>query len=444
MNKTLRALLQRKNAAVEAARKITELAATETRDLLAEEQTQVDGLIGQVEALNAQIEREQRLIEAERSSAVAGVALEVRDGARLEGGVPNLLADPQRGFAHFGAFLASVRGASMRPSAADERLLLMAGPTTYANESVGADGGFLVPPQYSGEIMSVIESQDSLLARVRQIPVAGTEWKFPASETTAHGTTGIQAYWDSEADAINQTKPVFKNRSIKLDRLTALVPVTEEALEDASALGAWVQMEAGEKMTFKVSDAILNGTGAGQPLGLLNADCVVSVAKETSQVAATVVAENIMKMWTRMPAAHRARAIWLIHSDVEVQLMQLNVKIKNVAGSENVGGMPIWMPPNGLTASPYSTLLGRPVVPMESCQALGTVGDLWLADLSQYIAITKGAVKADQSMHFWFDQNMRAFRFVLRLGGQPWLQTAISRKNGSSTQSHFVSLATRS
>ncbi len=88
----------------------------------------------------------------------------------------------------------------------------------------------------------------------------------------------------------------------------------------------------------------------------------------------------------------------------------------------------------------FSTFAARTV---EASAALGTVGDIVLADLSQYIAITKGGVKADESMHFYFDQNIRTFRFVMRLGGQPWLSTPITRKNGSSTQSHFVTLATR-
>jgi HK97 family phage major capsid protein len=202
-------------------------------------------------------------------------------------------------------------------------------------------------------------------------------------------------------------------------------------------------MEAAVKMADKVNNAILNGTGAGSPLGITVAPGTVSVAKETSQVAATIVGENVVKMWSRMPAANRARAVWLAHSDCDVQLAQMNFKVKNVAGTENVGGIPVFMPPGTVNSTPYATLFGRPVMTMERCAALGTVGDFILADMSQYIAVTKGGVKAEQSMHFFFDQNARAFRFVLRLGGQPWLSAAIARASGSSTLGHFVTLATR-
>lgn len=442
MNKALRALLQRKAAAVASARQITDLAATENRDLTAEEQTQVDGFLATAEGLNSAIASQQRLIDAERS--IAGTALELPEDARIEAGAPNLLQDPQRGFQSFGHFLGAVCGAVVRPSAVDERLSLSAAAaTSYANESVGADGGFLVPPQYSSEIMSVIDGGESLFARVRQIPVSGNSFLFPASEETAHGTTGVQSYWDGEADTITQTKPVFQNREIKLNRLTALVPVTEEALEDAAALGSWVQMMAGERMAFKVSDAIINGNGVGMPLGFLNSTCLVTVSKETSQPANTVYAENVLKMFSRMPAKNRARAVWVINQDVEPLLPQMSIKIKNVAGSENVGGLPVYVPPGGLTGAQYGTLLGRPIVMTESASALSALGDIALCDFNEYIAIMKGAVRAEQSMHFWFDQNLRAFRFILRVGGQPWLSAAMARKNGSNTLSHFVTLQAR-
>ena len=435
MNKRLQALLQRKAAAVD---KMKTIRAAAGEDIFTADQTQAfDAAKADAEALNAAIQQEQTAIEAERS-------LQLAPGATIISTTDNRAADPLHGFAHAGEYFAAVRAAAITPSAVDERLLIGAAATTYANEGAGADGGYLAPPQLSSEILSVIEANDPLLSRVRQIPVSTNALKIPATEETAHGTNGVQAYWDAEAATMTQTKPVFQSREIKLNRLTALVPVTEESLEDAAALGAWVPMLAGEKMGFKVTDAILNGTGVGMPLGIVGAPGTVTVTKEASQVAATIVAENILKMYSRMPVSSRSRAVWLVHTDTEVQLAQLNIKIKNVAGSENVGGIPIAFTPASEATGPNARLMGRPVVPVEACAALGTVGDIVLADLSQYIAITKGAVKADQSMHFFFDQNIRAFRFVMRVGGQPWLSSPIARKNGSSTLGHFVTLQTRS
>ena len=436
MNKRLQALLQRKAAAVDKMKTIRTAAGDEI--FTAEQTTAFDAARAEAEQISSAIVQEQAAIEAERT-------LVLPEGARIESGQPQAANDPRRGFAQFGDYLAAVRGASIRPAATDERLMIGAALSSYANEATAADGGYLVPPQYATEILNVINSGESVFSRVRQIPVSGNRLVIPATEQTAHGTTGVQAYWTAEAAAMTQSKPVIATRDIQLEELTCLVPATERLLEDSTAAGALIQMLAGEVMAFQIDNAIVAGTGTGQPQGIVAANCAVSVAKETSQVAATIVAENVLKMWTRLAPSSRSRAVWLAHTDCDLQLMQMHVKVKNVAGSENVGGVGTpWMPPNGLSGSPYATLLGRPIIPVESCSALGTVGDLILADLSQYIAITKGGVKADQSMHFWFDQNTRAFRFTMRVGGQPWLSAAIARKNGTSTLSHFVTLATRS
>ena len=44
----------------------------------------------------------------------------------------------------------------------------------------------------------------------------------------------------------------------------------------------------------------LNGLGGGEPLGVLNSPCVVSVAKETGQVTKTIVTNTFGRMPTRM------------------------------------------------------------------------------------------------------------------------------------------------
>ena len=445
MNKHLRALLARKEKAVAASQAILTAVAPDT-DMTAEQQTAFDAHVEDVKQLNAQIERVNALIDAERAAPVvqAVSGIELPEAAVIGAVHDRAMDDPARGFAHFGEYLRAVQTAVVRPNAADQRLrFLGAAASSYANESVGADGGFLVPPQYATDIASVIESGESLFSRVRQIPVAGTTFSMPANETTAHGTTGVQAYWDSEADTITQSKPVFSTREVRLNRLTALIPVTEEALADAGALGSWIQMEAGEKMAFKVSDAILNGTGVGQPLGIMRAPCLVTQAKEGSQAADTLLAANVLKMFSRMPSRNRTNAVWIVNQDIEPLLPQLSVPVKNVAGTENVGGFPVYMPPGGLTGAQFGTLLGRPILLTESGGAIGDLGDIVFADLSQYIAITKGGVQSAESMHFWFDQNLRAFRFILRMGGMPWLSSAIARKNGSNTLSHFVTLEAR-
>jgi len=180
------------------------------------------------------------------------------------------------------------------------------------------------------------------------------------------------------------------------------------------------------------------------PLGLLSAPGTIAVDKESGQVADTVVAENISKMWARLYAPCRRNAVWLINQDIESQLDQLKFLVKNVAGTENVGGWPLYTPPGGLSSTPYGTLKGRPVLPTQACNTLGDKGDIILTDLSWYLAALKtGGVRSDVSLHLWFDLDKAAFKFVLRMGGQPWLSAPISPRSGSITLSSCVTLAER-
>jgi HK97 family phage major capsid protein len=138
-------------------------------------------------------------------------------------------------------------------------------------------------------------------------------------------------------------------------------------------------------------------------------------------------------MW----APCRQNAVWLIHQDVEPQLQTMTI------GS---GGTTLvaYMPPGGLSANPYATLMGRPVIPVEWCSTLGTVGDIVLADLRHYVTATKGMIEPNMSLHLRFDYDESVFRFIFRLDGQPWWTAALTPYKGSNTQSCFVTLATRS
>lgn len=318
--------------------------------------------------------------------------------------------------------------------------------TTYGSEEVGADGGFAVPPEWRSQIMTMVNGEDSLLTRTDQQPVSGNSITFPVDESTPwQSSGGIQAYWSKEAAAMSQSKPAVQPITMRLDKLTALVPVTDELLEDAPAMSNYVTNKAGQKLNFKMNDAIVNGDGAGMPLGLIAAPCTVTVSKESSQAADTLVAQNILKMFSRMPAANRNRAVWLINQDIEPQLMNLNITFRDIVGSAGIAaGAAAYLPPGGLSGSPYATLMGRPIVPTEACPTIGDTGDIIFVDLGAYLtAIKGGGIRSDVSMHLWFDQGATAFRFTMRAAGRPWLSAPIARKNGSNTLSTVVKLEAR-
>lgn len=438
--------------------KIDTLQATadaEKRDLAEDEQSEMNKLFAAFDQTEQQIERRQRIEDQKaKLAAPSGRQSEPtipQPQAAASGRHAALPATPrnpaevgQGGFKNFGEFAMSVKMASRPGNTPDPRLIVNA-PTTYGNEGAGVDGGFTVPPDYKKDIVVKIEAEDSIMSMTDEMTSDSNTLVFPLDETTPWQTTGgIQAYWEGEGKQFTQSKPALQNNTIRLNKLTALVPVTEELLDDASAMDTYLRRKAPEKIDFKITDAIFNGNGVGMPLGILNSPALVSVAKETSQPADTIVAENLMKMWSRCYAPSRGRAAWFYNQDIEQQIMSAAIAIKNVAGTENVGGLPVFIPAGGLASSPHAHLFGRPMIATQAAQTLGDKGDIILGDLKQYLTAKKTqGIRQEVSIHLWFDYDVVAFKFVIRIAGQPWFSAPISPKNGSNTLSPFVALAER-
>jgi HK97 family phage major capsid protein len=254
--------------------------------------------------------------------------------------------------------------------------------------------------------------------------VAGSRWG------------GIRGYWAAEAAEKTKSDPKFKRLTLSLNKMIGLCYATDELLQDAAALGSVLMQGFSEEFNFMVDEAILRGSGAGQPLGILNASCLVSVAAETGQDSTTIVAQNIMNMYARLYNRSRPNAVWLINQDCLPQLMQLSIPV-------GTGGIPLWIAGNSLAGQPYNTLLGRPVIECEHCSTLGTVGDIMLVDLGQYLFIEKGGIQSASSIHVRFVYDETAFRFVWRVDGQPAWTNDLTPAHGSNDVSPFVALATR-
>jgi HK97 family phage major capsid protein len=247
---------------------------------------------------------------------------------------------------------------------------------------------------------------------------------------------GVLGYWVDEGTAPTATRPKFNRIELKPKKVAALGYASDELMADAAALASVMTEAFGNELRFLVEDSIINGTGAGQPQGILNAAALVSVAKESGQVAATVVAENVIKMWARSYAPGRANSVWLINQDIEPQLAQLVLSV-------GTGGVPLYQSANGLADEAFGRLYGRPVIPVEYCPTLGTVGDIMLVDLSQYAYADKGGVQQASSIHVAFTTDEMAFRATYRADGQSKWKAALTPFKGTNTQTPFVALATR-
>jgi HK97 family phage major capsid protein len=254
--------------------------------------------------------------------------------------------------------------------------LTQAKAITGMSESVPADGGFLVGTDRSNTIMSRVYNVGDLLRRADVTPLGpnsnGMTFFREAETSRVDGSRrgGIRAYWASEGAEKTASQPTFEKLELSLNKVIGLVYATDELLQDATALEGWIMSNLPEELRFVAEDAMVNGTGAGQPQGVLSSPALVSVAAEAGQTAATIVAQNAIKMWARRYIGARDY-IWLTNQDTFEQRMQMAIGV-------GTGGELVYMPPGGISGSPYGSIFGAPVIESEYSATLGTVGDLLL------------------------------------------------------------------
>jgi len=313
-----------------------------------------------------------------------------------------------------------------------------------ASEAIGSEGGFLVGTQESTTIMKKTFEQGDLLPRVSKMTIGagfnGVDWTEPKEnnrkDTYRHG--GILGYWTAEAGTVNATDIEWEKKSLDLEEITALMPATNRLLEDTTALESKAMTFVPKELAFQANRGIVAGTGAGMPLGTQNSAATISVAAETSQLADTILYENIKSMRCRIldSSLSGKNLVWMYNSDTLSQLLDM---VKTVGASGHL----VWMPAGGVSGLPYDTLYGKPAFSNPFCKTLGDKFDIMLVDLDEYLWIDKGGVKSDVSIYVYFTTNQTLFRFVYRANGMPIRDSAVTAYEGTQTYSPFVTLDAR-
>jgi|TARA_Y100000296_G_scaffold45646_1_gene52268 HK97 family phage major capsid protein len=335
-------------------------------------------------------------------------------------------------FKSFGEFLSSMAPSTISSRGVDARLKVL-------GEGQGDQGGFLVPDAFTTQLLSLALEDAVVRPRAFRMPMSSLNLSMPSIVDTTHATNvfgGVQAYWTPESGSYTSSEPSFGRVTLTAKKLTAYTSAANELLADSAiSLEALLMRIFPQALAYFEDDSFINGVGGGQPVGILNADALVTVAKETGQAATTIVAENVDKMYSRMLPSSRSRAVWVAHPDTLPQLVALSRSV-------GTGGSAAMMS-NMAGAAPMS-LYGRPVVMSEKCQTLGTAGDLFFVDFGYYIVADRQSLSMASSPHVRFQNDETVWRFTSRLDGRPWLESALTPRNGSNTLSPFVNLATRS
>lgn len=430
------------------------VAAAKTEDEKTAARLEFKALESKFDGILDDLKGEEKLQEIERGmradeDASTSATRRSEAAARIEVGADRTQLDPKKGFRSHTEFLGKVMEAG-RSGRADARLeplrVKASAGSDEASGNEGQFGAFLVPMGFSPTLLQVTPEDDPTATLVTDVPMSNPIVTIPARTDKDH-TTSVSGglIVTRKRETVTGTSSRMQTEQVALHANSAfgLSYSTEELLVDSpisfiAILGAGFR----DQFTSFLFNERLNGTGSGEPLGVMNSPCLVTIAKQTGQAAKTIVTENIDNM---VAACWKySRAIWLANHDTFPQLQGLTravgtggavVNYLQFSSSDAQGA--------GTYGQGQGFLLGRPIFFSEYPQALGTAGDLVLGVWSEYLHGTYQPLDSAESIHVRFETHERTFKFWLRDDGQPWWKAALKPKRGANSLSPFVTLAAR-
>lgn len=304
---------------------------------------------------------------------------------------------------------------------------------------VPADGGFLVPETMRSDLLMVALESGIVRPRATVIPMETLRVPIPAVDSTSNQSSvfgGIVTYWTEEGAPLTESQAKFAQVVLEAKKLTAYVVYPNELPADASAFGAFLDKALPQAISFEEDYQFMQGAGAYTPKGFINCPASVQVSAVAGQGANTIIVENLAAMFSRMLPSSLMNAVWIASIDTFPQLATLALQ-----GSGLGSSTPVWMN-NGVAGAPPISIYGRPVYFTEKAAPLGTTGDISFVDLSYYLVGDRQTMQVATSEHVQFASDKTATRVIQRVDGRPWINSAITPKNGSAnTLTPFVQLS---
>lgn len=340
----------------------------------------------------------------------------------------NVRSTSNDGFKSIGDFASAVHFNS-------ERLAAAAGQ----QKGIPSDGGFSVPESLAFEVLDGALELEIVRPRCRVVGMeteTRTVWTFDdSSHADGELFGGLAGVWMAEADELSLKTSKLRQIKLTAKKLGFLCAASNELLTDAPGYETEFTARMSQTIGWNLDRTFLiSGTGSGQPLSVLNDGATITVDKESGQSAATIEYANLVKMFARLHPGSLGNSVWICTSTAIPQLLQMTISV-------GTGGS--FIPLMTETAGQFR-ILTRPVVFTEKLNTLGTLGDIMLVDLSQYVVgVMREGLRMDKSGHVYFTTDQSAFRVILRTDGRGVWKSAFTPVNGSSL-SWAVTLAARS
>ncbi len=302
-------------------------------------------------------------------------------------------------------------------------------------EGIPSAGGFSVPTEYAAWLMDNSLEAEIVRPRAQIWPMTTKTRKIPGFDGSDHTSSlfgGFSGVWLDEVDTSVRQYPKLRQLELNAKKIGIYTQASRELLEDGMSFEEQLGSAMIKAIGFYMDDAFLNGTGSGQPLGVLNDPALLVVTKESGQLANTILYANCTKMFARLHPACLSNAIWIANSTAIPQLLSMSIAV-------GTGGSFI---PAVVQSSGRHSLLGLPLVFTEKVPALTNQGDLTLVDFSQYAVGLRRELSLDKSNAPGWTEDCEDFRVIARVDGQGTWSSAITPAHGDSL-SWVVTLGAR-
>ena len=355
-----------------------------------------------------------------------------RESPHYRPGAPGARLDNEPWAATWASFLRAVHD----PQDASARTFIA---NAALSERIPSEGGFLVPEVLRAQVMAYM-TPAIIRPRATVLPMSSLRLPVPildnpSQASSAQALGGLTFAFTEEGAAIASSTPSFARVVLEARKLAALMAVPNELADDAA--GAWGDFLArviAMGLSWIEDDYFIgtNGTGAGVPQGVINAPCAVGIDRAT---ASEVLFADVVAMFKALhPASKQAgltsgvtTTAWLMSASVMDWLLELYY---------NAGAGPTPISPSGWFTMGDGdkigpSMLGLPAIVTDHQPAVGTTGDLVLADLRHYLIgdrLTMTVERSQESSGFITD--VSNFRVRSRVDGRYWIQSASTTEAG--------------
>ena len=419
MKKKLQSLIEAKKTAHD--RMVAIDKSAEGRDYTAEETAEWDKLSADIDKVDVEIRRTEKLLKDASDLDSSKHEFEFKS---IE------VAGEKKEFSCLAEMVHSVR---FFPN--DRRLVGMYTEfegRTDQTMGTGAQGGYAVPDKFRPGLLSVGTQAAQIRPRAQKLGVTDPpDAKITIPALDQEGTTaaalygGVKVYKISEGATLTQTDAKLREISWEPQGLGAYAILTNKLIRNWAAASSVIEGLLAGAMTGYEELQFLAGNGVGGPQGAIDASCTIAYSRAT---ASTIVAADVNGMFARFKFG--GSPIWMASQTTLPQLVTLrDTNNNNLFVMDMTQGIP-------------ASLLGIPLIFHDRSPALGTKGDLILCDWNYYL-IQDGSgpyIATSEQLYFLTDRSV--IRIIWNVDGRPWLKAALPLEGApTNTVSPFVVLS---